>query len=102
MAKKSRGWMAVRIADQPTIRELERDHEECEGCGRRDKPVFSYLGRDGEPIVCSKACFERALVLRFGGVRKPTRAQAAVMREREAAKTTKTGIATVVPIRRVG
>jgi len=75
--------MQVKIAGQKTIREREHDHEECEGCKRRNKPVFSYFGRDGEPIVCSKRCLEIAMVARIGGVRTPTVEQAAEIRHLE-------------------
>ena len=78
--------MVMAIAGQKTVREIERDHEECEGCSARHKPVYSYLGQVGEPIVCSKRCFEKALVIRFGGVREPTTSQLKIVRGRRAAR----------------
>ena len=72
----TRGCVQVKFAGLDTYREREYDHEECEGCGRRDKPVYSYLGKDGEPIVCNKRiCWDLAMIKRFGGVRKHTKEQ---------------------------
>lgn len=96
MAKKSRGWMIMSIAGLTTVRELMRDHQQCEGCGSRNKPVYTYLGKDDEPIVCSKACFSLAIVKRFGGVRKPTAEQLAeASGAHSSAKSAK-----VIPLRR--
>lgn len=100
-----RGCVVMKFGGELTVRERAWDHVECEGCGSCDKPVYTYLGQPGEPVVCSQLCFHKAISARFGGIRKPTRSQLDFYRARKAARLARSrekqkGTGIVLPMRR--